>query len=292
MKSANKLKLNTGFFKMMFLFIAVVLFFCCPNNTIVYASEISVVDSQNTDTATTDTTDTLVTTDSSAATDDQGVVLGEGYYIDEQGQVFYDESIIKMEEQVIEEVIEEDTEEIIEDTVKEETKDTATDKKAQTKTAETVVKKPTYSEAELRLLTCLVYAEAGNQSYNGMLGVANVVINRADSDVYWHVNTIKEVIYDHKWAVQFSVTIKNRKTGLSAFDKALKAYDSGKFTGSNPTAEKKAMAKAMKAAKAALEGKNNIGKYLCFTNKREASSIKRHYNDYKIIGDHIFYRTK
>ena len=72
------------------------------------------------------------------------------------------------------------------------------------------------------MLACLVYAEAGNQSYEGMLAVANVVLNRVKSDAYWHVDTIKEVIYDKKWAVQFAVTVKNKK-GVSSSDKALNA---------------------------------------------------------------------
>ena len=101
--------------------------------------------------------------------------------------------------------------------------------------------KPSYTEDDLRLLACLVYAEAGNQPYEGMLAVANVVLNRVKSSVYSHVNTIEEVIYDRKWAVQFSVTIKNSKTGKSMLDKALEAYDTGVFTGKNPEAEKKAM---------------------------------------------------
>lgn len=157
----------------------------------------------------------------------------------------------------------------------------------------TVSKKPSYSEKDLRLLAALVYAEAGNQSYSGMLAVANVVLNRVKSDIYWHANTIEEVIYDRKWSVQFAVTVKSKKTGMSMLDKALKAYDTGEFTGGNPAAEKEAMDRAIKVAKHALNGKNNIGDFLCFQNKRSASRIKRNYpGDYKILGDHIFYRTK
>lgn len=153
--------------------------------------------------------------------------------------------------------------------------------------------KPSYTEDDLRLLACLVYAEAGNQPYEGMLAVANVVLNRVKSSVYSHVNTIEEVIYDRKWAVQFSVTIKNSKTGKSMLDKALEAYDTGVFTGKNPEAEKKAMKRAIKAVKAALNGENNIGNFLCFRlNNSSAKKIKQKYSDYKIIGDHIFYRTK
>jgi N-acetylmuramoyl-L-alanine amidase len=163
--------------------------------------------------------------------------------------------------------------------------------KATTKTAAKAVVKESYSKSDLRLLSSLVYAEAGNQSYKGMLAVANVVLNRMDSKAYYHVNTVKEVIYDRKWAVQFSVTIKNKKTGSSPLASALKAYDTGKFGTKNVLAERQAMTKAIKAAKAALKGTNNIGKYLCFTNKYSSRSIKRRYPNYKTIGDHIFYRT-
>ncbi len=168
---------------------------------------------------------------------------------------------------------------------------TKTTSKIATKTVAKTVVKERYSKSDLRLLSSLVYAEAGNQSYKGMLAVANVVLNRMDSKAYYHVNTVKEVIYDRKWAVQFSVTIKSKKTGLSPLASALKAYDTGKFGTKNVLAEREAMTKAIKAAKAALEGTNNIGKYLCFTNKYSSSSIKRRYPNYKTIGDHIFYRT-
>lgn len=156
---------------------------------------------------------------------------------------------------------------------------------------EEVTEKANYSKSDLRLLACLIYAEAGNQSYDAMLGVANVVLNRVKSDAYWHVDTIKEVIYDDKWSVQFAVTKKNSK-GVSPMDKALKAYDTNKFTGGNPEAEKKCMKRAIKAAKAALNGENNIGSYLCFSNKGYKSYVKKHYSDYKIIDDLIFFRSK
>jgi spore germination cell wall hydrolase CwlJ-like protein len=210
------------------------------------------------------------------AVDDEELLLEEGYFIDEQGQVYY-EAPKEPEEIVIEEVVEEEIED---------TKDITKEDK------EPVVKKLSYTEKDLRLLSCLIYSEAGNQTYNGMLAVANVVLNRVKSDIYWHVNTVEEVIYDHRWSVQFAVTIKGRKSGLSMLDKALKCYDTRKFTGANPEAQKKAMNKAIKAAKAALEGTNNIGNYLCFQNKRSANSIKRKYSGTTILGDHIFYRTK
>lgn len=189
-------------------------------------------------------------------------------YIDEQGEVSY-----------IEAPAEEPAEE-----VKEEKKE---------KEAKAVKEKNSYSEKDLRLLSALIYSEAGNQPYKGMLAVANVVLNRVKSDVYWHVNTVKEVIYDNKWgAVQFAVTIKNKKTGVSILDKALKAYDTGEFPGKNQKSEAKSMKNAIKAAKAALEGENNIGGFLCFNGiNKGTASIKKKY-DYKIIDGHIFYRTK
>ncbi len=193
------------------------------------------------------------------------LLLQEGYFIDEQGELSY-------EAPIPEEAVEDEAEVVEED--KEETEE-----------------KPSYSESDLRLLSSLIFTEAGNQNYNGMLAVANVVLNRVKSDAYWHVNTVKEVIYDNKWSVQFAVTIKN-KSGVSMMDKALKLYDSRKFTGANPETQKKAFDKAIKAAKAALTGKNNIGSLLCFQNKRSANSIKKKYSDYKIIDDHIFYRSK
>lgn len=215
--------------------------------------------------------------DSSDTEDMEGEFDPDAYeiYIDEQGQVFYFEK-----EPVEQEIV--DIDEIVPE--EEPKKEPEKEKKA---------KKPTYNEEELRLLSCLVYTEAGNQSYKGMLAVANVVLNRVKSNAYYHVNTIKEVIYDKQWAVQFSVTIKSKKTGKSMLDKALEAYDTGKFPGRNPEAEQKAMDRAIKAAKAALNGENNIGNYLCFRmNNSGAKSIKKRYSDYKILGDHIFYRTK
>lgn len=185
---------------------------------------------------------------------------------DEQGQIYYIKKEPIEQEVVVEELEEEEV-------------------KAKTK------EKPTYSKKDLRLLSSLIYAEAGNQSYKGMLAVGNVVLNRVNSKAYSHVNTVEEVIYDRKWAVQFTVTVKNKSTGKSALDKALEYYDTGKFKGKNPEAEKKAMNRAIKAAKAALSGENYIGDFLCFRVNRNTASIRKKYS-YKVLGDHIFYRTK
>lgn len=250
----------------------------------------SATDSTTTDTAVdaanmADTTDTDTqdqVDDTQADTDTDIPVTADGS----------DASADASEDSPIDETVIED---IPEDTSSDDVSEVATgskDNKKDNAKAKPVAEKPSYSEKDLRLLACLVYTEAGNQSYEGMLAVANVVLNRVKSNVYWHVNTIEEVIYDNKWAIQFAVTKKDKKTGLSAMDKALKCYDTGKFTGANPQAQKKAMNRAIKAAKDALCGKNNIGSFLCFCNKSSVKSIKKKYSDYKIIGDHIFYRSK
>lgn len=222
------------------------------------------VNSDTTTTTETEVTDLTVTNEELSEDALSNVPDGYEIYFDEQGEPYY------VEKEPVEPVIED----VVDETEPEEVEE----------------EKPSYSEKDLRLLASLIYSEARGQSYDGMLAVANVVLNRAKSDIYSHVDTIKEVIYDRKWSVQFAVTIKSKKTGLSIMDKALKAYDTGKFSGPNPEAQKKAMNKAIKAAKAALQGKNNIGNYLCFNTIN--SSIKKKFSDYKIIGDHIFYRTK
>lgn len=49
------------------------------------------------------------------------------------------------------------------------------------------------TDEERELLAALIYCEAGNQSYEGMVAVGNVVINRVRSHKF--PDTIKEVIY-------------------------------------------------------------------------------------------------
>lgn len=129
-----------------------------------------------------------------------------------------------------------------------------------------------YTKSDLKLLACLVQAEASNQSYEGKLAVANVVLNRVNSKKFSHVNTIKEVIYDKKWSVQFTVSVNGM---LSDELKAYSDYSS------------KAEKLSIKAAKEALEGENNIGGYLNFT-RYSSYLAKKHPNHVK-IGNHIFF---
>lgn len=101
-----------------------------------------------------------------------------------------------------------------------------------------------YTEEELKLLACLVHSEAGDQSYEGKLAVANVVLNRMKSSKY--PNTMKDVIYQPG---QFSVA----KSG--SLKKQLANYDNY---------SSKSQKLTIKAAKAALSGENNIGDRMYF----------------------------
>ncbi|MBO5197648.1 MAG: cell wall hydrolase [Lachnospiraceae bacterium] len=150
-----------------------------------------------------------------------------------------------------------------------------------------VEEEPWYTEEDLKYLTCLIYSEAGDQCYEGKLAVANVVLNRMnnqDEYMFGHADTIKDVIYDKKWGTQFSVTIGGSSSMIAT---ALTRYETGKYPNQE---EKAAMQECEKAAKAALEGENNIGDYLFFRmyNKSTANKYKNHV----IIEDHIFYNTK
>ena len=119
-------------------------------------------------------------------------------------------------------------------------------------------------------MACLVYAEAGNQSYEGKLAVANVVLNRVKSKKY--PNTIKDVIYQPG---QFTVA----KSGSLA--KQLEKYESYSTESQLLT---------IKAAKAALSGANNIGNRLYFHAYK--SAVSKGYDKKKNavkIEDHIFW---
>lgn len=127
-----------------------------------------------------------------------------------------------------------------------------------------------YTQDELKLLACLVHAEAGNQSYKGKLAVANVVLNRVKSRKY--PNSIKKVIYQ---SGQFSVA------SSGSLAKQLKKYSD--YTS-------KSQQQTIKAAKVALTGTNNIGDRLYFNGYKAA--VKNGYDKRKTsvkIEDHLFW---
>lgn len=113
--------------------------------------------------------------------------------------------------------------------------------------------KKSYSSADLRLMSAIIYCEASGESYAGKLAVGIVVMNRKQSSKF--PNTMKGVIYQ-----------KNQFTPArnGALKKALSRYDAGKFTSS---AEKQ----CIKAAKAVLTGKK------CVTYKSKTINLKGYY---------------
>lgn len=114
-----------------------------------------------------------------------------------------------------------------------------------------------YTDEELKLLACLIHAEAGGQSYEGKLAVANIVLNRVKSGKF--SNTIKSVIYSPG---QFSVA------SSGSLAKQLSNYN-------NYCTNSQLL--SIKAAKAALKGSNNVGKRLYFNSYK--SAVRNGYDD-------------
>ncbi len=107
-----------------------------------------------------------------------------------------------------------------------------------------------YEYDELQLLTCLIHSEAGSQSYETKLAVANVVLNRMKSSSY--PSSMKSVIYQ---SGQFTVAASG------SLQKQLDRYSHY---------SSKAELMSIKAAKDALAGSNNIGKRVHFNSYRAA----------------------
>lgn len=97
-----------------------------------------------------------------------------------------------------------------------------------------------FDEDELRLLSCIIFCEAGMECYAGKLGVGIVVMNRIKSKRY--PNNMHDVIYQK---YQFSPT----RNG--SLNKAFKDYDEGRFTHKNHK-------DSIKAAKEALSGRTSV----------------------------------
>lgn len=193
-----------------------------------------------------------------------------------------DGEVVQEQEDDAQEIAAEEQEEEKEADEEEESKKAA---KKEKKTKKQTVKK-NYTNADVKLLACLIYAEAGNQSYNGKLAVANVVLSRVKSNLF--PNTMKEVIYQSAYSRTYGRTIYQFSVAAPSVGTLKKALDSyGKRT---KTAEIKAEEECIKAAKAALEGKSAFGEkeYLFFC-RYSSSLASRKPNGVK-IGAHYFYR--
>lgn len=121
-----------------------------------------------------------------------------------------------------------------------------------------------YSDEDLYWLSRIIHAESQGESMNGKIGVANVVLNRVKSSLF--ANTVKEVIFDQNYGVQFTPT-------------------------ANGTIYQTPLGDSVVAAKRAFLGENTIGESLYFLNPRIATSfwIVNNRPFYKTIGNHDFY---
>lgn len=119
------------------------------------------------------------------------------------------------------------------------------------------------ASSDLYLLAAIVYAEAGGESYDGQLAVANVVLNRVYSGA-WGGSSISAVVYAPN---QFTAIYS------SAFTNALS-------TGGSST--------SLQAAQDALNGANNIGGYTSFRPTWNTPSSV-YSGSYTQIGNHVFY---
>lgn len=120
------------------------------------------------------------------------------------------------------------------------------------------------TEDELFLFATVIYTEAANQQYEGMLAVANVILNRMESKKWG--TTLEEVL-----------------------------FAPGQFTGATQPYLEKAWSRGIpdicyKAAKEALAGRNNIGDFLYF--RKASGADLSSYKKFYILEDHVFYERK
>ena len=138
--------------------------------------------------------------------------------------------------------------------------------KAQIFHVERTKRKPmTMTDEELYLFATVIHTESNDQGYEGMLAVANVILNRIETGKWG--DTLEDVLFAPG---QFAGAAKEliaraQKKGLNP-----KCYD---------------------AAKAALAGDNNIGDFLYFrtTDSAMRASDYLTYDVFYIINDHVFY---
>lgn len=77
---------------------------------------------------------------------------------------------------------------------------------------------------ELKILHKIVEAEAGNEDMTGKMLIANVILNRVNSDRF--PDTIKEVVYQRQHGkVQFSPTIDGRLDSVKVTQETVDAVD-------------------------------------------------------------------
>ena len=117
-----------------------------------------------------------------------------------------------------------------------------------------------YGRINRELLARIIQAEAGNQPFEGMVGVGNVVMNRVYSDRF--PNNVYDVVYQ---SGQFDPVYNGSINNVPSDDAVLASY-------------------------LCLEGMNTVGDALFFQNPSASSVIFTGLSYITTIGDHVFYR--
>lgn len=210
--------------------------------------------SSSSSTSTGSTSSSTSSTEADTSYDDTDDTYEEDGYDDE---IYTDDSAVDTEdtyedlEESVEEV--ESAEEYVEENAAS-AEETYTEDTYVEETEASVDTSASYSSSDLDLMAAIIYCEAGNQSYEGMVAVGAVVMNRVYSASF--PNTIREVIYQ---SGQFSPASSGWLDSALASGVPSTCYD---------------------AAVAALNGENPVPGALYF-NTGSGKGVK--------IGDHQFY---
>lgn len=126
----------------------------------------------------------------------------------------------------------------------------------------------TLTEEEYELFVLVIYNEACDERYEGMLAVANVILNRM-RDGYWGPG-LKDVIF------------------------ARNQFEGAKMQYIERARKRKIPEVCFRAADEALAGRNNIGDFMFF--RTTSSALKAYdyltYYEFYILEDHVFYKKK
>ena len=137
------------------------------------------------------------------------------------------------------------------------------------------------TQAELDMLTAIIYCEARGESYEGQLAVGYVIMNRVRSNKYFP-NTLEEVLRQSK---QFE------PVGSGRFDIVLTAY----WEGIPGVIGQSEWNSCQKAALVCVNSESNVGESLFFRTHKPVPQLAENLEaagvPYWIIGNHIFYYT-
>ncbi len=149
-----------------------------------------------------------------------------------------------------------------------------------------------FTKKDLKYIASIIYCEAGSQTFESKVAVANTILNRMKNtgvNEWGHVSTVYDVIYDRKWGVQFTPTTGNP----SKMDLAMELYssmDESKYQ----DWQIRYMNACKEAAKAALAGYKTIpDNFMYFNSHMVDSRIKCQNNgrEFSLLDKHIYFTT-